>query len=174
MRLRLTIALSLLAAAAAPAAAQEAARERPEALTRVLDCRSIADPGQRLACFDASVAAMAQAEAAEELVVVDRQQLRQTRRSLFGLTLPSLAIFGDDGTEEESQRIETTIRQVGADPYGKYILVLEDGAVWRQTDSRELPIEPRVGHPIQIRRAAMGSFLANINKQTAIRVKRDR
>jgi hypothetical protein len=160
--------------AAGPAAAQDATGERPEALTRVLDCRAIADPQARLACFDREVAAMEAAEASRELVIVDRQQLRQTRRTLFGLTLPNLSIFGDGSGDEEASRIESTIQSVRQTPYRKYILTLEDGAVWHQIDSRTLPIEPRAGHSIRIRRAAMGSYLANVNDQVAIRVRRER
>lgn len=167
-------AFAIVAALPAAAAAQDGERQRPQALLDVLQCRTLAAPEERLACYDRTVAAMEQAEAAEQLVVVDREQIQRTRRSLFGLTLPNLSIFGDDSDDEEASRIEGTIRAVSADPYGKWILTLEDGAVWRQIDSRELAIEPRVGQPIRIRRAAMGSYLANINNQVAIRMRRDR
>lgn len=161
--------------AAFPANAEDEPRERPEALVRVLDCRAVAESSARLACYDREVAAMEKAEEARELVVVDRQQLRETRRSLFGLGLPRINIFGGrDEPDEIEDRIETTIRAARADPYGKYIFLLEDGAVWRQTDQRMLNIRPKPGHPIEIRRAAMGSYVANVNGQSAIRVTRDR
>lgn len=149
---------------------------RPAALVRVLDCRALADPTERLACFDREVAMMEQAETAKELVVVDRKQIKEARRSLFGLPLPSLAIFGgrDDDVEEEDSRIESTIRTSAADPYGKYTFVLADGAVWRQTDGRLLNARPKPGQTIQIRRGAIGSYLANVNGQSAVRVTRDR
>lgn len=170
MRRRLAIYL-LSIVIAVPAAAQD---ERPQALTRVLDCRTLADAGERLECFDREVAAMEQAEASKDLVVVDRKQLRDTRRSLFGLTLPSLAIFGDRDDDEEESVIETTIRTASVDPYGKFVVLLEDGAVWRQIDDRVLAIRPRAGQAITIRKAAMGSYLANVNAQGAVRVRRDR
>lgn len=173
---RIALFAVLAACSALPAAAQQReARERPPALTRVLDCRALASAEERLACFDREVAALEAAERAQDLVVVDRQQLRRTRRSLFGLTLPNLSVFGDDGPDEEGMsQIESTIRGFRQDPYGKYTFVLEDGARWVQIDSRELRIEPRVGQPIRIRRAAMGSYLANVNNQIAIRVRRER
>ena len=160
---------------AAPASAQQRASERPQALARVLDCRSIQSPEERLACFDREVAAMQAAEASRELVVVDRQQLRRTRRSLFGLALPSLGLFGDDNQDEETvSQVEGVIRSVSQTPYSKYVFTLQDGARWVQIDSRELGIEPRAGDAIRIRRAAMGSYLANVRGQVAIRVRRDR
>lgn len=169
---RLVLMITTLAAASSAIAGEP----RPAALVRVLDCRAVIDPAERLACFDREVAAMEKAESDKELVVVDRQQIKQARRSLFGLALPSLALFGggDEEDEEEDARIESTIRAATADPYGKYTMVLDDGAVWRQTDGRLLVVRPKPGHPIQIRKAAIGSYLAKVNGQSAIRVTRDR
>ena len=162
-------------AAASPAAAQEEATERPQALTRVLDCRTVQSPQERLACYDREVAAMQQAEESRQLVVMDRQQVRRTRRTLFGLALPNLGLFGDDSPDEEGvNEIQSTLRGAVQNPYGKWILTLEDGARWIQLDGREFGREPRAGHSIRIRRAAMGSYLANIDNQVAIRVRRER
>lgn len=174
--MRVQFALAAAAALfAAPASAQQTGAERPQILTRVLDCRGIQSPEERLACFDREVAAMQAAEASRDLVIVDRQQLRRTRRSLFGLTLPDLGLFGDGSEDDEAvSEINGTIRSVTRDPYRRYAFVLEDGARWVQIDSRELGIEPRRGDPIRIRRAAMGSYLANVRGQVAMRVRRDR
>jgi hypothetical protein len=168
--------LAVLAAAAAPAAAQEAEQQRPEALTRLVECRTLAVEAERLTCYDREVAAFEAAEQSRQLVVMDRQQVRRTRRSLFGLVLPDLDIFGDNNEDEEEgvSALETTLRAASEDAYGKWILVLEDGARWRQIDTRNLAREPRGGHTIRIRRAAMGSYLANIDGQVAIRVRRER
>lgn len=159
---------------AVPAAAQKA-EPRSQALTRLVDCRKLADPAERLACYDREVAAFDAAAARRDVVVVDREQLRKTRRTLFGLSLPNLSVFGDDNTDEEGiQTIDTTIKSLNQTAVGKWVITLADGAVWEQIDSRDLPIRPRPGHAIKIRRAAMGSYLANIKNQTAIRVRRMR
>ena len=158
---------------ATPVSAQRQPTERPQALTRVLDCRTIPSPEERLACFDREVAAMQAAEASRQLVVVDRQQLRSTRRSLFGLTLPSLGLFGDDNDDPEIvNEITGTVRTVSQNAYRRYTFTLEDGQRWAQIDGTDLGIEPRRGDPIRIRRAAMGSYLANVRGQTAMRVRR--
>ena len=176
MRNIAAFAVLLAAAAAAPAAAQPPEPERPEALTRLVGCRAVADEAERLACYDREVAAFEAAAQSRQLVVMDRQQVRRTRRTLFGLALPDLNIFGDDNPDEEEgvSAIETTLRAASQDAYGKWLLVLEDGARWRQIDGREMAREPRGGQPIRIRRAAMGSYLANIDGQIAIRVRRER
>lgn len=174
MRVRL-LTVALVTLAAAPALAQGAAAGKPQALTRVLDCRTRAAPEERLACFDREVAALEAAEASRELVVVDQQQLRRTRRSLFGLSLPDLNIFGDGNDDEEAvTALESTIRSASQSAYGKWTLTLADGARWMQIDSRNLRKEPRAGDPIRIRRGAVGSYLANIDGQIAIRVRRER
>ena len=176
----ITPIIAALAATAAPAAAQEPEQEpeqeRPQALTRLAECRNVQGEAERLACYDREVAAFEAAEQSRELVVMDRQQVRRTRRTLFGLVLPNLDIFGDNNADEEEgvSALETTLRAASEDAHGKWLLVLEDGARWRQIDTRNLPRDPRGGHTIRIRRAAMGSYLANIDGQVAIRVRRER
>jgi hypothetical protein len=159
-----------------PAVAQRVGdKGRSQVLSKVVDCRKLSDSQERLACYDREVGAMEAAEARQDLVVVDREQLRKTRRTLFGLTLPNLSVFGDDNEDGEGvDRIDTSIKRLAQTPYGKWIFTLEDGAQWEQIDSRDLPITPKAGQNIRIRRAAMGSYLANVKDQVAIRVRRMR
>lgn len=166
--------LVLVAAAPGSAAAPKkpVATEAPAAISRVVACSAIADPAGRLACFDREVAAMSQAQRSGDLVAMDRQQVRKTRRSLFGLALPNLGIFGDDAEDEGPSEFETTIKSARIDSHGAWILDLTEGGRWVQIDSRPLVIDPEPGHKIKIRRAALGSYMANINKQVAIRVRR--
>lgn len=174
--MRLYLPAVLLIAAAMPALAQDTPRERPDALNRVVNCRSIQSAEERLACYDREVAAFDTAESTNQVVVMDRQQVRRTRRTLFGLVLPDLGVFGDNNTdpEEAVAQIETTIRSASMNALGKWVITLEDGARWIQSDSRNLGRYPGAGMPIRIRRAAMGSYLANVDGQIAIRVRRER
>lgn len=174
--MRLCLFAVMLTAATAPAFAQETPRERPEALNRVINCRAIQPAEERLACYDREVAAFDTAESSNEVVVMDRQQVRRTRRTLFGLVLPDLGVFGDNNAdpEEAVAQIEATIQGANQNALGKWVITLEDGARWIQSDSRNLARNPRNGMTIRIRRAAMGSYLANIDGQIAIRVRRER
>lgn len=167
----------VFATAASPLAAADAPKPRTPLLAKLVECRSITDDTGRLACYDLQVKQLDQAERAEEVVVVDRTQIRKARRSLFGLTLPDLSIFGDrddrGAPEEEGvSKLESTIKSAAQNGNGRWVLTLEDGARWVQVDTRTVPRSPRPGMPIIIRKAAMGSFLANIDKQIAIRVDR--
>lgn len=153
-----------------PLSAAVQAQEAPPAVfTRVTACRTVQDGAQRLACFDREVAALAQAQAARDVLVVDREQVRRTRRSLFGLALPDVGrLFGDGGEDEINSRVVAA----RTDRFGWATIQIEGGAVWVQTDGRPLRPPPRPGQPIRIRRAALGSYLANVNNQVAIRVRR--
>lgn len=164
------IAISAALISSASAWAQKA--PRPAQFQKLVDCRPIADQAQRLACYDREVAAMDAAEVREELVVIDRAKVRSARKTLFGLAVPDLGIFGGGDDEEGVNRIEAKITSAGRNADGRWTFRLADGARWVQADSRELTIDPSPGQPITIRKAAMGSFLANVNKQVAIRVRR--
>nr|WP_314442097.1 hypothetical protein [uncultured Sphingomonas sp.] len=162
----------LLAGGAAGAQTANDGRTSPVVVREVLGCRSLTDAGQRLACFDRAVAALGEAQSKGDLVTLDRQEVRNTRRSLFGLTLPNLRIFGDEDNSEEGSEIETTIVRAAAGPDGKWIFQLAEGGRWAQTDTRKFIVDPRAGQTIKIRRTALGSYTANVNDQRGIKVKR--
>lgn len=162
-------ALTLLASGTAWAKDDQAPAPAPPVYQAVVDCRTQTDPAQRLACYDRAVEAMAAAQQAKQLVVADQTTMREARRGLFGLSLPRLKLFGD-GAEEELTEIESTITGVRAASDGFAIFQLEDGTRWKQTDGRDT--FAKSGQPIKIRRTAMGGYMANVNKQTGVRVVR--
>jgi hypothetical protein len=156
--------------------ASSAAPQQPELFDKLLACRSVRDASARLACFDERVAAMDAAAKRADLVVVDRGDIHKARKSLFGLTLPALGIFGGGERErreaESFTEIESTIRSARSNGY-RWTVILEDGARWVQVDSKMPPRDPKPGQTIRIRKAALGSFLANIGGQRAIRMRRE-
>lgn len=173
-RFPITAALLVLSAAA-PAAAQNNDKPGdapPPVFQAVVDCRGIAEPAQRLACFDRTVGEMAKAGEAKDLIVLDRETVRETRRGLFGLSLPSLKLFGgnDDGDQDEVTQIDSTIAAIRTAADGKPIYIIADGAKWKQTEARDT--FPKVGQSIRIKRAALGSYMANVNGRRAVRVMR--
>src|SRR5689334_2671937 len=107
----------LLIGLVSPAIAQRGGHEqqrRPEAFEALVHCRSIAEAAARLQCYDSAAAALEQAAERRDVVVVDRAQVRESRRRLFGLALPHLPIFGGsdnghDNDDEEISQIESTI-----------------------------------------------------------------
>lgn len=175
--MRLIVFAAAIAASASPVLAQDRRPpQRPEALTRMLACRALQPTEERLACYDREVAAFETAESSRQLVVMDRQEVRRTRRTLFGLPLPDLGVFGDATPDEEEgvSEIRTTVRSASRNQFGQWVIVLEDGARWVQTDTRGPRLSITSGMPIRIRRGAMGSYFANVNERAGIRVQRER
>lgn len=158
---------AIIAGAAAPAPS------RAPAVQTVLDCQKIGDGAQRLACFDSAVAAMARAETSGDLVTVDRAQRRAARHQAFGLTLPSLAFLDRGEKPEEVNRIEAKVAAASRDPAGRWLIQLDDGAIWRQIDDTNLYPAPRAGSLANIRRAALGSYFMSFQGRQEIRVHRD-
>lgn len=170
-------------AATAPASAQNAsttAPARPAAIQRVHDCRAITDSAQRLACFDQQMAALETAETARDIRYVDREQVRRTRRGLFGLSLPNLGnLFGGDDADEAErneegvQQITATISALSTDNTGRRMYVLDNGQQWVQVEA-QMGRSPRAGQSITIRRASLGGYLATVEGRTGVRVIRTR
>ena len=179
-RLYLPLILLLIGAPAVAVAqpGREAPPARPQSFEAVVRCRAITDAAERLACFDQTVAALQSAQERRDLVVVDRQQVREGRRRLFGLALPRIPIFGggddDDQDEDAVRSLESTVSAVTTVGYGQYQVTLADGSVWVQTDNNTLAMSPRSGHRIVINRGALGSFMMRVNNQPGIRVRRVR
>ena len=174
---RMMIASALLLMAT-PALAQDDddAPARVPLIQQLYDCRAIADPTARLACFDRQVAAMETAETARDIRIVDREQVRETRRGLFGFSLGNINIFGDDDDEDEVAaeqvtQIDSTITGISMNGDGKYVFRLANDQRWYQTDPPR-GRSPQVGMTITIRRASLGGYLANINERPAVRVMR--
>ncbi len=165
--------LAATAGLAAPPPAGLAANGRAQVIQRVSDCRKLADGAQRLACYDEAAAGLEQAEAKGDIVVVDREQARKVRRQAFGFTLPSLAMFEKGEKQEEIDNttgVVASFRQNGA---GRWVVKLEDGAVWTQVDATELFANPKVGDPVRIKKASMGSYLMMVGKNGGIRAHRE-
>ena len=168
----MAVAAAALAAPAALPAQKNKPQARPEAFEALVRCRAVADDAARLRCFDAAAATLQQQAEARDLVVVDRKQIQETKRGLFGLDLPDLNPFGggDDGVEVKS--IESTIRSATRDQNGRWILTLEDGSIWAQTDNYPFAVDPKRGHKVKVVKASMGSYMMRVNNQPGVRAKR--
>jgi hypothetical protein len=165
------IVLAALVPAAAPAKpkAQDA---RSNALIRALsDCRGIADEKARLGCYDQAGARLAEAVDKKELVVLDQQEIRETRRSLFGFSVPNIPLFRGEGGGDNGE-LETTIAGAASLGGGKWRIRLEDGAIWDTNESWLGLSDPRPGQTIVIKRGTLGNYFLRINGQRGIRGRR--
>ena len=155
------ILATTLMTAAVPMAA--AAAERPaKTLAAMTACRATVDPGQRLACYDAAIGPLAEAVANGDVKVLDREEVRQTRRSLFGFELPKLPFFsGDDSARDTPTEIDTTVASFRSAGYGNFSFTMADGSVWQTKEP--LPRDPRGGQAVKIKAGALGNYFLGIN-----------
>ena len=172
--------VAVLAGLALTPAGLNAAPRNPAVLQKIADCRTVVGDAARLACYDAAAAALGEATARQDIVVLDREAVRETRKGLFGFSLPKLPFFGGDRADkagkEEAAREEITeidgvaalVRSVG---YHQFRIILEDGAVWTTTEASTLDT-PHVGSKIHIKRAALGSYLLKIDGGRALKALR--
>ena len=147
--------------------------ERAGVLKAVTDCRTVTDNIKRLACYDAAVATLDTAAAKKEIVVLDREAVRETRKGLFGFTLPKLPFFSGDVSQKDEQPVEvnTTIRSARSLGHGKWQITLEDGAIWETTDSVTRH-DPKPGRKIRIRQGAVTNYFLSIDGDPSVRAKR--
>ena len=169
----LAVVLGLAGASAVLASDAESGPDRAEVLKALTACRSIADSTQRLDCYDKAAAAIDQAETSGEVVIVDRAQARAARRQAFGFNLSALSIFDRAATKDEINNLTATAAEAYRGRDGKWIIVLDDGAHWRQIDDADLSRSPHQGSAIRIRHGSLGSFVMNIDGQPYIHVHRD-
>ncbi len=167
MKLLLTV---LLAALTVPASA--APRDRgADVVGELTACKAIADNAARLGCYDAAAGKLAEATAKGDVKIIDREELRATRRSLFGFELPKIALFkGDDTVADTPSEVDTTIKAVNGAEYGKFTLTMEDGAIWRT--SEPLPRDPRVGMPVHLKRGALGNYFMRVGSMRSVSAQR--
>ena len=111
--LSFTLAVSLCAAMMAPARGQAAkldlAAKRTAVAQAISDCRKVADKDARLDCYDKAADAFEQAQVKGQVVVVDREQVREVKQQAFGFNLPSLNLFARGPKEEAVDKISVKL-----------------------------------------------------------------
>jgi hypothetical protein len=167
------VLIASLSASAPPLAAATAPDQaRAKELQQLIDCKKIADPTQRLACYDQAASVLDQAEAKGDIVVVNREQARKVRRQAFGFTLPSMSLFSRGEKPEEIATAEGKIASARRLVTGRWEFKLEDGATWVQIDTTEIPLDPKPGQAVKIRKASLGSYLMTVGNQRGVKVHR--
>jgi hypothetical protein len=175
MRLFIFAVVSVIGAGAA------AAQEAP--LQKVYACAALQEADARLACYDAAVKGLQQAEASGGVAVVSREQIVEAEKQAFGLrqsptlgdvaraTSPAVAAAVPPPVEPDSVAAKITALNERAD--GRWQFTLENGQVWEQAERVKLKRTPKTGWGVEIKKAMMGSFLMSIeNGDRGVRVRR--
>lgn len=172
--MRMFILPLLVIAASGPALAQGST------LDKVYACTGITKAEDRLACFDGAVAGFKQAQAAGDVKVVTREQIAQGEKQAFGLretaaveaARTSAGAAPAQAAPAPIANVQVKIASVAQRVDGKYRFTLEDGAVWEQIDSGNVPGVRKLPVSAEIKTAALGSFLMKIEGGKTLRVRR--
>ena len=166
-------ALAALAMLSAPAAAKDDPAPSP-LIVELEKCLAITTDAARLACTDIAARRLVDASRRKDVMVVDREEMKKTRKSLFGFTLPRIGLFGRDGPDEaeEVARVDLKISRATPLGYGKYTFTMEDGARWSTTEAWVSAPQPKAGDVLTIKRAAMGSYMVSLKGGRSVRAMR--
>lgn len=172
----LLLAVAATTLPAASIAAAKDAKDDSAYLASLRACQAETSDASRLACFDKAVATMIAASEQGELRVVDREAVRQTRRKLFGFSIPDFGIFGGSKSEtkdeEEVQILQTTIAKVRPSDNAGWVLVTAEGAVWQIDNAPARLMSPKVGQSVEIRAGALSAYFLRINGQPGVKGRR--
>lgn len=169
LRSRAAITLVLLSFAAA-GHAQDKKGPTNALVDAVVRCKGETADDARLRCYDIAVAQLSEATARGSIVVVDKEDVRRTRRSLFGFALPKLPFFGsDDSSDGQPDEIEAKIKSVRGLGYGKWVIELDTGAKWQTTETTGPTRDPRPGQTIKIKKGAMGGYFLTVEGGRGVR-----
>jgi hypothetical protein len=191
MRSRLAaVALAIMAAGASSARAQTPTQDLLEALGR---CAAIADDHARLACYDTMSPRLKDALAAPPASLPgNRAPTAEEERSWFGFDLGNLfgaspaqqttpQQFGSDRLPETKAKEETAalavdritagVSEFAYNPFGKFIVFLDNGQVWKQiegdVDRATFP-NPGKDNKVTISRGFIGSYNLTINDSAKV------
>lgn len=159
-----------LIALAAAGATLGAAPAGKTALDEFLACRATSVDATRLSCFDAAGAKLAEAQKKKDIFVVDREQIRETKRRLFGFSLPNLEVLGDRSEPLATLEATLTSAQPGGD--GAMTFVLDNGSHWHQQDDATLGFRLKPGGKVVVRRGALGAYYLSVDGHPSVRVQR--
>ncbi len=186
----ITASFMTFGAVALAQSGQNPANAAVSPLEPIYACANKTDPTERLACFDAAVATIRAKEAKSEIVTFDKQRVEKVRREAFGFSLPSLPKLGfpafggapkaegkdqsvaaaavEEDIEEQSFTVVSTRESAG-----RVAITLENGQIWRLTEAGELNAPKRPPYKVNIRTAAMGSFILTVEgRNKGYRVRR--
>lgn len=146
-----------------------------EYVATLKSCQSLADDRERLACFDRAVGEIVSANDAGEVRIIDRDDIRETRRQLFGLSVPDVGVLQRDENEEKEEDnglFETSIASVTYFSERKFRFTTAEGAVWEVNNAPRTLRRVEAGHRVVFKNAALGYYFARINGQTGVKSRR--
>ena len=128
-------------------------------------CSTLADPNERLACYDRAFPPVAGAGTSVADVEARRRQAIEesgfSKHQLMGRT---------EGAEPD--RIEGVVKTVAERSSGERVVTFENGQVWLLTEVTGRLSRLNPGDKVAVREAALGSYMLVTPTRVALRAKR--
>lgn len=169
---RTALLIGFLATFSTPLAAQVRATDAPH-VQALRGCQAIPDPQKRLECFDRTTATIVNDAASGGLVIMSREEVGSVRRSLFGLPLPKIQLFGGGKADEDQPKVlETTLRSMSTAGVRRYRFKIAEGdAIWETVDATP-DYRAKPGDKVTVRKGALGSYFLKAGNDVWVRVRR--
>jgi hypothetical protein len=145
----------------------------------VVRCAAIVPDGERLACYDAvadkvsaaaSIAATRRAAAAEAARKAEVEAAEAARKAAALAEARKVEQFGSETTpqrdalaDEKLDALAAKVTEVFSDRYGNYLLMLDNGQLWKQIAGKLLTV--RVGDDVTVKRGSLGSYRLKVVRQ---------
>lgn len=175
--MRLSVLYVAIAVVAVPTTARaEDPPKMPAQFTALQTCRTKADAAERLACYDKAVDVLSAATASRDLVVIDKAEVKQARKGLFGFTLPRIPFLsgkqGDPDDDADARELQTTV--VSAKRWNRtyWRFSVEGGAMWETTEETRGFTDPKPGSTVIIERGTLGAYYAKVGRGGRASVRR--
>jgi hypothetical protein len=145
-------------------------------ITALQACRTKTETADRLACYDKAVDDLSAATASQDLMVIERADVRKARKGLFGFSLPRIGFLaGREGNKEDEAdavRFEGKILSSREMSQGGWQFTVEGGAIWMTLETSFSFKTPAPDRIVLIERGALGSYSARVGNGGWVRVKR--
>jgi hypothetical protein len=174
-RLPVLLAATVLASLSTGVAAQDnSGAGSTDYLDRLKACRLLTDDTARLACFDRAVGEIVSATEDGEVQLIDREDVRQTKRELFGFSVPDVGILKSDNEADKqaSDTLETSITSVRYLTRSKFRFTTAEGAVWEINNAPARLRSVEAGDKVVFKKASFGYYFVRINDQLGVKGKR--
>lgn len=176
MTLRSTLAAATIACLTL---APTYAAEPLDTYTELAKCSGVTDNTERLACYDKLMPRVraALANGATELSHDDQSSLFGLNLSgIFGSSEPTSpqqfgandlpqpqAAPGQPALPQPIDHIDAVVTDVAVNPYGKFVVFLDNGQIWKQQQSDTGTAHIKNGDHVTIETASLGSFQLTVN-----------
>jgi hypothetical protein len=146
------------------------AQKQNDLLLSLTDCSSIANDGERLACFDTLVSLSARQSIVTvttvEPLIVDNKPFKQNQVDEF-----AKEHLKKTREQQGPSSILATVSKVKQLLRGQWLIYLENGQKWQQTDTAKIKL--KIGHKVRLKKGALGAvYLYSEGSNRSIKVKR--